>query len=99
MIGRVSHLNLIGSNETTLRGDTVRLVASADPVYYHDISVTKAFHNGITVVAGLSNAFDQRPPLVSSLGIRETVVGNAPLESQYDMRGRRWFLQLRYDVD
>jgi outer membrane receptor protein involved in Fe transport len=97
-IGEVSHVDLIGDINTTLRGDPVRLVARAPSVFYHDISVTKSFDNGITVVAGLANAFDENPPQVSSLGIRETVQGNSPIESQYDFRGQRWFLQLRYEM-
>jgi iron complex outermembrane receptor protein len=99
MIGSVSHEELVGDNLTTLRGREVRFVLNAPSVQYHDISVTKAFDSGVTVIAGVSNVFDEEPPQVSSLGNQVTVQGNSPFESQYDMFGQRWFLQLSYQMD
>lgn len=99
MIDEVSHLDLIGTDETVLRGEDILVQPTAGQVMYHDFSVTRTFGNGITIVAGLRNAFDENPPQVSSLGINEVVQGNTPLESQYDVLGQRWFLNLRYETN
>lgn len=99
IVGSVSHIELVGTDQTTVRGVPVRYVLDTPDVFYHDVSVTKSFDNGISVVAGVANLFDEQPPQVSSLGNRVTVIGNSPFYSQYDMLGQRWFLQLRYEAD
>ncbi len=99
MIGNVDSTGRLGSNQTTLRGEDVIVVLRAEDTYYHDFSVTKGFDSGITVVAGISNAFDQSPPKVTTLGLGVlSTIGISPFYSQYDMLGQRWFMQLRYDT-
>jgi iron complex outermembrane receptor protein len=100
VIGKVSSLSRLGSDEQTLRGDPIRVVLDADAQQYHDFSVTKAFDNGITVIGGVSNAFDQAPPNITTLNYGYTESqGTAAFYSQYDMMGRRWFMSVRYEMD
>ena len=100
VIGKVSDHERFGGDETTRRGVPVRIVLGSDAVQYHDFSVTKAFDNGVTIVSGVSNAFDQAPPNVTTLnfGLVQSL-GTAAFYSQYDMIGRRWFLNLRYEME
>lgn len=58
-----------------------------------NLSVRKQFRNGITAEAGVQNLFDLKPPSYSDLGY-ESLIGQTPLTSQYDLYGRSIFLQL-----
>ena len=79
----------------TYRGETIYRVLKADPVWYHDISVTYNFDDwDMRVIAGVSNAFDQEPPQVSVYGSPFSTAGRSPFYSQYDFLGQRWFLNL-----
>ncbi len=81
--------------ETTYRGDPVNLVLDADPVWYHDFSVTYYMDDqGLRAILGVSNAFDQEPPQVSTLGGILSSAGRSAFYSQYDWLGQRWFLNI-----
>jgi len=100
VVGKVSSQSVVGSDMTTLRGNEVRIVVKSDAVNYHDFSITRAFDNGITIIGGVSNAFDENPPKVTTLGLGAvSTLGVTPFYSQYDMIGRRWFVNLRYEMD
>jgi outer membrane receptor protein involved in Fe transport len=101
VIGKVSSLRRFGDDDvTTRRGVPIRVVLNADAVHYHDFSVTKEFDNGLTIVGGVSNAFDEDPPQVTTLNFGlVSSLGTSAFYSQYDMLGRRWFLNLRYEVE
>ena len=101
VIGKVSSQNLWGSDMVTSRGVEKRVVLNSDAVQYHQFSLTKGFDNGITIVGGVSNAFDQAPPKVTTLGLGAvgTTQGTTKVSSsQYDVFGRRYFINLRYEM-
>ncbi|RUO38422.1 TonB-dependent receptor [Aliidiomarina shirensis] len=78
----------------TYRGEDVRFVAEGPTTFYHTLSVSKDFNDGLELTVGVANVFDKKPPLSSPS--RASVVGNAMLYSQYDQLGRRAFLNLGY---
>jgi len=83
-----------------VRGLPVRIPLSTGAVQYHDISVSKSFDNGISVLAGISNVTDQKPPQLTTLNLGVVnVQGTSAFNSQYDLLGQRWFLQLRYETE
>ena len=85
---------------TTYRGETVYRVLKADAVQYHDFSVTYYMNDwGLRTILGISNAFDDNPPQVSTLGGPLNTAGRSAFYSQYDWLGRRYFLNLRLNFD
>ena len=95
-VGSVSNNELDQGDTVDYRGDTVRIVNSADEVFYHAFSVSHEFDAGIHLVAGVANAFDKAPPKVSGRGTSVSAIGNAAFSSQYDWRGRRFFANITY---
>ena len=68
-------------------------------MFYHNFSVSREIGDNIRVTAGITNLFDTRPPRTSNVGgdgINQ--LGDGVLYSQYDLLGRRGFinLNLRY---
>ncbi|WP_233245687.1 TonB-dependent receptor plug domain-containing protein [Marinicauda salina] len=64
----------------------------AETTIYHDASVRWQGET-ISILAGVSNVFDEEPPIVSTGAA--TRRGNIPLVgSQYDLRGRTGFLRI-----
>ena len=60
----------------------------------HDFSVRWRGDN-LTVTGGVANAFDAPPPVITT-GVSSRF-GNTPaFASQYDLRGRTFFLRLGY---
>jgi iron complex outermembrane recepter protein len=102
-IGEVSNYLSYGNDEeerfdATYRGEEVRVVLDADAVFYHAFSVNKEFDEGLSATFGVANAFDQKPPRVTTLNLGElNTSGNSAFYSQYDWLGRRFFLNLSYD--
>ena len=67
--------------------------------FYHSVSLSREIGDNIRLTAGVSNLFDTRPPRTSNVGgdgINH--LGDGVLYSQYDLLGRRGFinLNLRY---
>jgi len=95
-VGDVSNVEHFGGNTATYRGETVNVVLEADAVTYHDISVTYHYDKwGLRTIVGMSNAFDQKPPNVTTLNLGElNTAGISAFYSQYDWLGRRFFLNL-----
>lgn len=63
--------------------------------FYHSASVTREFADNFRITAGISNLLDKRPPQTSNVagdGINQ--FGNGVLYSQYDLLGRRAFVNL-----
>lgn len=69
-------------------------VLYTDDVFYHSFSAQYRMDNGITLLAGIANAFDQHPPQLTRVQTTDeyTMVGNSLLASNYDMIGRRFFV-------
>ncbi len=93
MVGSVSDVDRLGDT-ATYRGDTVRVVRAADSVFYHSFSTSRRFDGDLTVRLGVANAFNKKPPRVSSVGGVMEHIGDAAFYSQYDWLGRRVFMNL-----
>jgi iron complex outermembrane recepter protein len=97
-IGSVSNVENFGGDTTTYRGDEVRLVLKSGTVTYHNISVAHEFEQwGLTARFGVSNAFDEQPPKVSTIGGELDTVGYSAFYSQYDWVGRAFFFNVTMD--
>ncbi len=83
-------------NTTTLRGETVEVILEADSTWYHAFSVTRTFDDaGINLLLGVANAFNEKPPRVTTLNLGEIETqGNSAFYSQYDWLARRFFVNL-----
>lgn len=89
-ISRVSQQDFAAQN-VTYQGVPGRRIIAADPVFYHDASV-RWRGDTFSVLAGVSNVFDEEPPLMSTGVV--TRRGNVPLSgTQYDLRGRTAFVR------
>lgn len=101
-IDSVSNIESYGGSTAVYRGETVDVVLTAPSVVYHAFSVTRSFDDaGITAVLGVANAFDERPPQTTSrgaLGGELWTVGKSAFYSQYDWRGRRFYLNVTWSM-
>lgn len=59
----------------------------------HDVSVRKRFEDDLEVTLGINNVFDEEPPYISTSGV--TRFSNLRLTSQYDVIGRRLFMNVK----
>ena len=78
----------------TFLGEPVLYVLSTPPRFYHSLSVGYDFESlGVSARFGVRNVFDETPPITSSNAgyLRQ---GNSVIESQYDLYGRTWFINL-----
>jgi len=78
----------------TFLGQPVNYVLSTPPRFYHSLSVGYEFPEwGVNARVGVRNVFDETPPMVSSNAgyLRQ---GNSVIESQYDLYGRTYFINL-----
>ena len=69
--------------------DSVLYKTKTETTITHDISAQYRSDNW-TIVGGVSNLFDERPPAIST-GVFFSRLGNNPLVSQYDLIGRSVF--------
>ena len=63
--------------------------------FYHSVSLTREIGDNLRITAGVSNLFDTQPPRTSNVGgdgINQ--LGAGVLYSQYDLFGRRGFVNL-----
>lgn len=75
--------------------DDVCFDLSVPATFYHNVSVTREFAENFRLTAGISNLFGTDPPRTSNIGgdeIQQTGLG--VLYSQYDLLGRRGFVNL-----
>jgi iron complex outermembrane receptor protein len=76
-------------------GLNIRRINTTDAWFSHDVSVRYRGDNFV-VTGGVTNAFNAPPPVVTS-GVSSRF-GNTPaFASQYDLRGRTFFLRLGYE--
>jgi len=79
----------------TYNGRTARRILRTDDWFSHDASVRWRGDN-LTITGGISNVFNAPPPAVS-VGSTQRL-GTAPLVgTQYDLRGRTFFVRLGYE--
>nr|WP_272916795.1 TonB-dependent receptor [Alteraurantiacibacter aestuarii] len=63
--------------------------------FYHSVSVTREIGDNFEITAGISNLTDVRPPRTSNVGGDGiTQFGLGAFQSQYDLLGRRAFVNL-----
>lgn len=100
-VGETSSEDELGGNMITINGVPYRVVRSTDDVFYSSLSASYAFDNGVTLLVGGANIFDQAPPQLSRLGEGNEYapVGNGLLASNYDMLGQRWFVNASWDFE
>ncbi len=75
--------------------DEVCFDLTTPATFYHSASVTYDFNESFRLTVGASNIFDTRPPLTSQVGgdgIQQ--FGTGVLYSQYDLLGRRFFVNV-----
>ncbi len=68
----------------------------AEATVYHNMALTKV-HDSWTFTLGMSNVFDTNPPRVTTDGFNSaeiSTIGQMPFASQYDVFGRRVFLNI-----
>lgn len=94
VVPEISNSHLYASDTATYFGETIYLQRSVDAYTNHNLSVRRKFDKW-TVQVGIQNLFDSSPSMVSSGGHgRVTGWGNVPRTSQYDILGRRGFVNL-----
>ena len=101
-IGNTDQAERFGRTTITYRGVDYDAKLNTSPVFYHAFSVSYEFDNGVNVLGGIANAFDENPPQLTRQGIgtdQYTMIGNAVLESQYDPLSQRFFVNVRYSFD
>jgi iron complex outermembrane receptor protein len=83
------------------RGVDYRAVRFTENVYYSNLSASYAFDSGVTLLVGGANVFDQEPPQLTRTGAGNeyTPIGNGLLTSNYDMLGRRFFVNATWDFE
>jgi len=78
----------------TFLGEPVNYVLSTPPRFYHTMSVGYDFEElGLNARFGVRNVLDEEPPQTSS-NAGYLRLGNAVIESQYDLSGRTYFIDL-----
>jgi len=95
-VGTSSNEDRFGGDTVTYRGVEYDAKLGTDALWYHQFSVSYETENGLRILAGVANAFDQEPPQLTRVQTTGefTMVGNSLLVSQYDPLGRRYFLNL-----
>ena len=67
----------------------------APAVFYHSFSVTREINDTFDLTVGVSNITDEAPPRLSQVsGTRISSYGKGVFSSQYDLLGRRAFVNL-----
>ena len=79
-----------GSYSFLQDGVTVFAKRNLEAVIYHNISGQYETDDGWALRAGVSNIFDEHPPATTL----QSTFGNSPIVSQYDLLGRRVFLNV-----
>jgi iron complex outermembrane recepter protein len=68
---------------------------SVPATFYHSLSLSREIGDNFRITAGVTNLFDTRPPRVSNVGgDGVNQLGDGVLYSQYDLLGRRGFVNL-----
>ena len=79
-----------------LRGGPYCTVYKLPRVATHSLSAEVQITHDMTFLVGVSNLFDKKPPLVSTVGTPITAFAQVPLlGSYYDYYGRRIFVTVR----
>ena len=96
-IGKSSNEEKFGRDFVLYRRVNYDAVLGTGVAWYHNFSVSYRMDNGLLILGGVSNAFDKNPAQLTRQGVgtdQYEMIGNSVLVSQYDMIGRRFFLNL-----
>jgi iron complex outermembrane recepter protein len=94
IVSSVDNNHLFDEETGTYFGDTVYFQRAVDTYITHSASVRRGFDKW-SVQAGIQNIFDTYPNITSSSGGgRATGWGNVPRQSQYDILGRRGYINI-----
>jgi len=95
-IGTTSSAERFGGDTVFYRGVEYDAKLGTDALWYHQFSASYSMDNGLRILGGVANAFDQKPPQLTRVqtGGEYSMVGNSLLASQYDPLGRRFFMNL-----
>lgn len=95
-VDRVSNYHLYTrGNVLTYRGEDYNFVADAPRYFMHSVSVNTTVGDNLDVTLGVANLFDKIPPQGSPAAVN--TAGNTMLfASQYELLGRRAFLNMSY---
>ena len=77
------------------QGRTIRRINKTDPWLSHDASVRYRGDNFV-ITGGISNVFNATPPRITT-GVASRFGTTPAFASQYDLRGRTFFLRLGYE--
>ncbi|HVY89847.1 MAG TPA: TonB-dependent receptor [Hyphomonadaceae bacterium] len=92
IIGADEFINYFINPSTNLNG---HVITTTDPWLSHDVSVRwKGDH--YTITGGVLNIFDAQPPVISD-GSGQRLQNYALAATQYDLRGRTYFVRLGYN--
>lgn len=81
---------------SNLRDAEVCPIYRLKPQFYHSVSITRNIGDRYRFIVGVSNLFNNKPPLVSNANAVISTIGNAPVfGTQYDLIGRRAFVSVQ----
>jgi iron complex outermembrane receptor protein len=79
----------------TFIGVPIDLVLSTPPAFFHNLSIGWDIAElGLNAQLGIRNVTDQKPPRVSLAAPDYLQLGGSVIESQYDLYGRTYFINL-----
>ena len=89
-VGKADNYGSHGSDTAFIRDREVRVVLDVPKMIYHNLSVERLFQDSaLTLTLGVSNAFGEEPPTVTTLNLGELdTEGRVAFYSQYDWLGR-----------
>ena len=98
-IGKSNSEEVLGGSTVIYRGVTYDAVRYTDDVFYHALSASYDFDMGLRLLVGVANLADEEPPQLTRIGESNEYapVGNALLASNYDMFGRRFFMNATWN--
>jgi iron complex outermembrane receptor protein len=89
--GKASDAEIIG--DTNAAG-TTRYKVHTELTAYHSVSLQRKYEDW-TVLVGVANVFNEEPPALTTIDLGEfDTLGTSAFYSQYDLRGRRAFVNI-----
>jgi iron complex outermembrane receptor protein len=100
-VGDTNSEEEFGGSTRSIYDETFDAIRYTDDVFYHSFSATYDMDNGVRILVGVTNAFDENPPQLTYGPSTDeyTMVGNSLLKSNYDMLGRRFFANLTWNFE
>jgi len=96
-IGATDNTDEAGGIASTYFGTPINRVFEIPFWHYHNASVKYNIMEDMELTVGVSNLFDKKPPRVTTntpQSTRQRTVGDSAFYTQYDWRGRRFFMNI-----